>query len=113
MDWLLNMHDWMISKKRYWGCAADLRLRLRHDQRRRHPRGAEGAAVEGWDEFEGHTPHRPYVDAVKIRCSGCGAPVGRIADVGNPWLDAGIVPFSTMHYRSEPDFWKQWFPADS
>jgi isoleucyl-tRNA synthetase len=69
-------------------------------------------AVEGWDEFEGHTPHRPYVDAVKIRCSGCGEPVGRIADVGNPWLDAGIVPFSTMHYRSEPDFWSQWFPAD-
>jgi isoleucyl-tRNA synthetase len=52
------------------------------------------------------------VDAVKIRCSGCGEPVGRIADVGNPWLDAGIVPFSTMHYRSEPDFWRQWFPAD-
>jgi len=21
MDWLRNMHDWMISKKRYWGLA--------------------------------------------------------------------------------------------
>jgi isoleucyl-tRNA synthetase len=69
-------------------------------------------AAEGWDQFEGHTPHRPYVDAVKIRCSGCGKPVSRIRDVGNPWLDAGIVPFSTMHYRSDPDYWKQWFPAD-
>jgi isoleucyl-tRNA synthetase len=49
---------------------------------------------------------------VKVRCSGCGEPVGRIADVGNPWLDAGIVPFSTLHFRSEPDYWKQWFPAD-
>ena len=36
----------------------------------------------------------------------------RIADVGNPWLDAGIVPFSTMHYRTEPDYWRKWFPAD-
>ena len=36
----------------------------------------------------------------------------RIPDVGNPWLDAGIVPFSTMHYRTDPDYWGQWFPAD-
>jgi isoleucyl-tRNA synthetase len=69
-------------------------------------------AVEGWQTFEGHTPHRPYVDAVKIKCSGCGATLSRIADVGNPWLDAGIVPFSTMHYRSDPEYWSRWFPAD-
>jgi isoleucyl-tRNA synthetase len=52
------------------------------------------------------------VDAVRIRCSGCGEPVSRIRDVGNPWLDAGIVPFSTMYFRSDPEYWKQWFPAD-
>ncbi|HEV7810037.1 MAG TPA: DUF5915 domain-containing protein, partial [Candidatus Limnocylindrales bacterium] len=38
--------------------------------------------------------------------------VERIRDVGNPWLDAGIVPFSTLHYREEPEFWAKWFPAD-
>ena len=54
----------------------------------------EQRAVEGWEEFEGHTPHRPYVDAVKIACRACGARRERIRDVGNPWLDAGIVPFS-------------------
>ena len=48
-------------------------------------------AVEGWSTFEGHTPHRPFVDAVRIACPGCGGAVSRIADVGNPWLDAGIV----------------------
>jgi isoleucyl-tRNA synthetase len=52
------------------------------------------------------------VDAVTIRCSGCGEPVERIKDVGNPWLDAGIVPFSTLHYREDPDYWAKWFPAD-
>jgi isoleucyl-tRNA synthetase len=114
LDWLLNMHDWMISKKRYWGLALPI-----------YDCSACGAvtvvgsreelaemAVEGWDQFEGHTPHRPYVDAVKVRCSGCGEPVARIADVGNPWLDAGIVPFSTVHYRSDPEYWSKWFPAD-
>ena len=92
---------------------ADLRLPgVRHVRRRRWPRGARGAGVEGWETFEGHTPHRPYVDAVKIACRGCGAPVARIPDVGNPWLDAGIVPFSTLHYREDPEYWAQWFPAD-
>ena len=46
--------------------------------------------------FEGHTPHRPWVDPVKIECAKCGELMSRIPDVGNPWLDAGIVPFSTL-----------------
>ncbi len=114
LDWLLNMHDWMISKKRYWGLALpiyDCRacgtvqvIGGREELRER--------AVEGWDVLEGHTSHRPHVDAVRIACSGCGAPVGRVRDVGNPWLDAGIVPFSTMHYRTDPAYWETWFPAD-
>jgi isoleucyl-tRNA synthetase len=114
LDWLLNMHDWMISKKRYWGlalpiydCAACGKVTVVGSREE-----LAELAVDGWDGFEGHTPHRPYVDAVKIRCSGCGEAVSRIADVGNPWLDAGIVPFSTMHYRSDPEYWQSWFPVD-
>jgi isoleucyl-tRNA synthetase len=113
LDWLLNMHDWMISKKRYWGLALPIYdcecgtinvVAGREELAER--------AVEGWSEFEGHTPHRPHVDAVKIRCSGCGKPVSRIRDVGNPWLDAGIVPFSTMPQASADGQDKGWFPAD-
>jgi isoleucyl-tRNA synthetase len=114
LDWLRNMHDWMISKKRYWGlalpiydCAACGTVEVIGGREELHER-----AVSGWDEFDGHTPHRPYVDAVRIACPGCGAPVERIRDVGNPWLDAGIVPFSTLHFREDPDYWRQWFPAD-
>ncbi len=114
IDWLLNMRDWMISKKRYYGLALpifDCRacgtfdvIGGRDELRTR--------AIEGWAAFEGHTPHRPHVDAVKIACPSCGAPVSRIPDVGNPWLDAGIVPFSTMHFREDPEHWARWFPAD-
>ncbi len=114
IDWLRNMHDWMISKKRYWGlalpiydCQACGTIEVIGGREELHDR-----AVEGWDAFKGHTPHRPFVDAVKIACPGCGAPVERIKDVGNPWLDAGIVPFSTLHHREDPEYWRQWFPAD-
>ncbi len=112
LDWLRNMDDWMISKKRYWGLALPIwececgwfdvigsreELKLK--------------AVEGWEEFEGHSPHRPYIDAVKIRCEKCGKLVSRIPDVGNPWLDAGIVAYSTLDYRTDREYWDKWFPA--
>jgi len=114
LDWLRNMDDWMISKKRYWGLALPIYdcpqcgtfevIGSEHELKER--------AVAGWEEFEGHSPHRPWIDAVKIRCKSCGAEVSRIADVGNPWLDAGIVPFSTLHYRTDRAYWRQWFPVD-
>ena len=114
LDWLRNMHDWMISKKRYWGLALPIYecgecdhfhvVSSREELKER--------AVEGWEAFEGHTPHRPWIDAVKIACPECGATTSRIPDVGNPWLDAGIVSFSTMEYRTDREHWEKWFPAD-
>ena len=114
LDWLRNMDDWMISKKRYYGLALPI-----------YKCGGCGwfdvigsetelqeRSVKGWDEYEGNSPHRPWVDAVKIRCDECGEVVERIGDVGNAWLDAGIVSFSTIQYRHDQDYWRKWFPAD-
>jgi isoleucyl-tRNA synthetase len=116
LDWLRNMHDWMISKKRYWGLALPIWICENPACGHFHVVGSwaelEERAVEGWEVFDGHTPHRPYIDAVKIACPECGAMASRIADVGNPWLDAGIVPFSTLGYRTDPEYWREWFPAD-
>ena len=72
----------------------------------------EQRAVAGWDEFSGNTPHRPWIDKVEISCSACGGRSHRIEEVGNPWLDAGIVPFSTLHYNTDPEYWEKWFPAN-
>ena len=114
LDWLRNMRDWMISKKRYWGLA--LPIWYCDDCRRFEVIGGREElrqrASAGWQTFDGHSPHRPWVDAIKIDCPGCGKPISRIPDVGNPWLDAGIVPFSTLHYRTDPDYWRTWFPAN-
>jgi isoleucyl-tRNA synthetase len=114
LDWLRNMGDWMISKKRYWGLALPIYdcPNCGHFEVIGSEVELKERAIEGWQEFEGHSPHRPWIDAVKIACSTCGAPVSRILDVGNPWLDAGIVPYSTLDYRHDRSYWEQWFPAD-
>jgi len=150
VEWLTNMRDWMISKKRFWGLAlpiwvnpedpsdfevigslAELKERARAldaEQQGQESRGkGQGEKVDeplaldpqpltpsasGWAEFEGHTPHRPWIDKVKIKSQKTGAVLSRIEDVGNPWLDAGITPFSTMHYNHDRAEWAKWYPAD-
>ncbi|TFF92743.1 isoleucine--tRNA ligase, partial [Candidatus Thorarchaeota archaeon] len=116
MDWLRNMQDWMISKKRYWGLALPIWVcdnpNCDHFQVVGGEEELKERSVEGWNEFEGHTPHRPYVDTVKIQCPECGATMTRIEDVGNPWLDAGSVAYSTLQYRTNRSYWERWFPAE-
>lgn len=115
LDWLKNMGDWMISKKRFWGLSlpiwvdekdpTDFEVIGNHEELKER-------AVEGWAEFEGHTPHRPWIDKVKIRNPRTGNLMTRIPDVGNPWLDAGIVAFSTMKFNTDRAYWEKWYPAD-
>jgi isoleucyl-tRNA synthetase len=113
LDWLRNMHDWMISKKRYWGLALPIWIceDCDHYQVIGDDQELQDRAVEGYQALKGHTPHRPFIDEVKLACDKCGGRMSRIPDVGNPWLDAGIVPFSTLSYRVDPDYWAKWYPA--
>ena len=113
LDWLANMHDWMISKKRYWGLALPIfSCECGWFDVIGGKEELKARAVAGWEQFEGHSPHRPWVDAIRIRCEKCGGQAARIPDVGNPWLDAGIVPYSTVRYNSDREYWKKWIPAD-
>jgi isoleucyl-tRNA synthetase len=115
LDWLRNMGDWMISKKRFWGLALPIWIcencglyeviGSRNELRQR-------AVGDCWQHFEGHTPHRPWIDRIEIECGNCHALMRRIRDVGNPWLDAGIVAFSTMGFNRDRERWRKWYPAD-
>jgi isoleucyl-tRNA synthetase len=121
LEWLTNMRDWMISKKRFWGLALPIWVDQDpsvewNDSNKFFVVGSlkelKELTVEGWDDFDGHTPHRPWIDNVKIRHPQSGKVMTRIPDVGNPWLDAGIVAFSTMGFNTNPEMWKKWYPAD-
>lgn len=115
LDWLRNMGDWMISKKRYWGLALPIWVDDK-DPTQFEVMGSyeelKQRAVDGWGEFEGHTPHRPWVDKIKIKNPRTGNLMSRVPDVGNPWLDAGIVAFSTLGYNKDREYWRKWYPAD-
>ncbi|MBL7053855.1 isoleucine--tRNA ligase [Patescibacteria group bacterium] len=112
LDWLKNMSDWLISKKRYWGLALPIYecTKCKKFEVIGSKQELQDRAIEGWVDFSGHSPHRPWVDKVKIKCSKCDNKISRILDVGNPWLDAGIVPFSTIKYYSDKKYWEKWFP---
>ncbi|MEX2613183.1 MAG: isoleucine--tRNA ligase, partial [Gaiellaceae bacterium] len=132
-DWLRNMGDWNISRKRYFGlplpfypCACG-HLNVVGSRAE-----LEERAVSGLDQLQ--ELHRPWIDEVRIRCEKCEAEVKRIPEVGDAWLDAGIVPFSTLGWENPewkphgyasgasdglsdadlPDhtYWEEWFPAD-
>jgi isoleucyl-tRNA synthetase len=132
-DWLRNMGDWNISRRRYYGlplpfypCSCG-RLNVIGSKAELLERAT--APVDELPELR-----RPWVDEVRIRCEACGEEVERIAEVGDVWLDAGIVPFSTLGWQSPeyvpegyatgaakgltradlPDhaYWDEWFPAD-
>jgi isoleucyl-tRNA synthetase len=132
-DWLVNMSDWNISRRRYYGLPLPFypcgcgRLTVIGSRQELSERAT--SALDGLAELR-----RPWIDGVRISCPSCGAEVQRVKEVGDVWLDAGIVPFSTLGWEGParvpgglgdgaarglttadlPDhgYWKDWFPAD-
>ena len=132
-DWLRNMGDWNISRRRYYGLPLPFYpCECGHLNVVGSRAELEERAVSGLEQLE--ELRRPWIDAVPIRCEACERPVERVVEVGDVWLDAGIVPFSTLGWESSayveqgyatgaarglttadlPDhgYWEDWFPAD-
>ena len=110
-NWLQNMGDWNISRKRYWGlplpfytCANKHFFVLGSEEELRE------RAISGLDGLR--ELHRPWIDTVVVGCPTCNAESTRVKEVGDCWLDAGIVPFSTLDWLHDRKDWERWFPAD-
>ncbi|HST05138.1 MAG TPA: isoleucine--tRNA ligase [Chloroflexia bacterium] len=113
-NWLHNMSDWNISRKRYWGLALPFyvcddcgEVTVAKSVAQLRELAVNPEVVDNLPEL-----HRPWIDEVKIKCPKCESVVSRIPEVGDAWLDAGIVPFSTLKYLDDPEYWRKWFPAD-
>ncbi|MBS3152388.1 isoleucine--tRNA ligase [Candidatus Woesearchaeota archaeon] len=112
-DWLENMEDWNISRRRYWGlplmfyeCKKCENIEVIGSKKEFREKAVNKKEVDELPEL-----HRPWIDNIKIKCK-CGGELERIKEVGDCWLDAGIVPFSTLKYFENKEYWKKWFPAD-
>ena len=112
-NWLDSMEDWMISRKRFYGLALPFyecscgQLIVIGSKEELKEKAVNPELVENLKSF-----HRPYIDEIEIKCPKCGKNVKRIPDVGDVWLDAGVVPFSTLKYLDDKSYWQKWFPAD-
>lgn len=112
-DWLNNMGDWNISRKRYYGMPLPFypcdcgHVTVIGSKAELREKAVDPAQVDALPEL-----HRPWVDEVKIKCEHCGKEVSRVPEIGDVWLDAGIVPFSTLGYFTDREAWEKNFPAE-
>ena len=109
-DWLENVQDWGVSRDRYWGTPLNIwECSCGH----RHSIGS----IKELKELSSNCPedielHRPYIDAVTIKCEKCGKEMKRVKEVIDCWFDSGSMPFAQWHYPFEnEDVFKNNFPA--
>lgn len=112
-DWLTNMGDWNISRKRFYGlplpfypCKKCGHLTV-IGSKEELIKLSENGNLDGVPHL-----HRPYIDKIKIRCPKCGELVERVPEVGDCWLDAGITPFSTKKYFEDKEYFNKNFPSE-
>ena len=110
-DWLEHVQDWGISRNRYWGTPLNIwECECGHQ----HAIGS----IEELKSMSDNCPdgielHRPYVDAITIKCPECGKEMHRVSEVIDCWFDSGAMPFAQWHYPFEnKDIFEKHFPAD-
>ena len=110
-DWLKNVQDWGVSRDRYWGTPLNIwECSCGH----RHAIGSIAELREMSDNCpENIELHRPFVDAVTIKCPECGGEMKRVKEVIDCWFDSGAMPFAQWHYPFEnADIFEDNFPAN-
>ena len=110
-DWLENVQDWGISRNRYWGTPLNI---WECECGCRHSIGSIAELKSMSDNCpEDIELHRPYIDAVTIKCPECGKEMHRVSEVIDCWFDSGSMPFAQYHYPFEnKELFEAQFPAD-
>jgi len=110
-DWLENVQDWGVSRNRYWGTPLNI---WECECGCQHSIGS----IEELKSMSDNCPedielHRPFIDAVTIKCPKCSREMHRVPEVIDCWFDSGSMPFAQHHYPFEnQDLFEQQFPAD-
>lgn len=110
-DWIEHVQDWGLSRNRYWGTPLNVwECECGHQ----HAIGS----IEELKSMSDNCPddielHRPFIDAVTIKCPHCGKEMHRVPEVIDCWFDSGSMPFAQWHYPFEnKELFEEQFPAD-
>ncbi len=110
-NWLENIQDWGLSRNRYWGTPLNI---WECECGCQHAVGSREELYEmsGNEEAKTVEFHRPYIDAITIKCPECGGVMKRVPEVIDCWFDSGAMPFAQHHYPFEnKELFEQQFPA--
>jgi len=110
-NWLENVVDWALSRRRYWGTPLPIWRCTGGDGCQSQEvigsyaelfrRSGREAPANLYDPAQ-FNPHRPFIDAVTWPCPTCGTgTMKRVEDVIDAWFDSGSMPFAQHHYPFE------------
>ena len=110
-DWLEHVQDWGISRNRYWGTPLNVwECSCGHQHSVGSIAELKALSTNCPEDIE---LHRPYIDAVTIKCENCGGEMHRVPEVIDCWFDSGSMPFAQWHYPFEnKEIFERRFPAD-
>ncbi|WP_313892432.1 isoleucine--tRNA ligase [Psychrobacillus sp.] len=111
-NFLEQMVDWNISRKRYWGTPLNV-WQCEECDHEYAPKSIEDLKTNSIHSLENVELHKPYVDTIKLRCSQCEGTMVRTPEVIDVWFDSGSMPFAQYHYPFEnKELFVKQFPAD-
>ena len=109
-NWLENVVDWALSRKRYWGtplpiwrCEACGERECIGSYAELFERAGTEPPANVYDRAQ-FDPHRPTIDEVALPCStpACAGTMRRVEEVIDAWYDSGSMPFAQHHYMGRP-----------
>jgi len=109
-NWLENLYDWPVSRKRYWGAPLPIWVCVKCNKRK---------VIGSINELRKESPslpeeidlHKPFIDSVKLKCS-CGNEMNRVEEVLDVWFDSGVSSWAALDYPQRDDLLKRFWPAD-
>lgn len=113
-DWLKNVRDWALSRKKFWGTPLPIwKCECGNEEIIGSVKELKERAVKKIENKEVDL-HKPWIDGIKIKCGKCKKNMARIPDVIDCWYDSGAATFAQFHYPFENKeyFEEKRFPYD-